>query len=166
LYLDEVHLLLLEKEFRPMFKYINTVVKYITQIVFLSATLPNPLLELLERFFKVVHNEIIRGSTTRGNISYNIIDKSSDNKPEVDILIDLLNNKIYPNLKSDEKVIIFTSTYKSVDFLSKHLQIPGYYSIKDKDDKSEILKDFTSNPRTRALIGTSALEVGLDIPHV
>jgi len=189
-YFDEAHLLILERDFRYILKYINTINNYIEQIVFISATLPNPLLNLLENKFNILNNTIIRGNTTRPNIRYNILEL---NKGETeasllkDIIIDL-NTK----LNNNDRVIIFTNTKKSCEYYSLLLNIPCYYS--DKKNKDEILDNFlnkkinnintnlanptnSTNPtktsnntntlnNNKYIIATNAIGVGIDYSHI
>ena len=71
IYFDKAHLIILE-EFRYIIKYLKNIIKYYNNLVFINATLPNRLLTLLELEFNISNNTIIKGSTFRVNISYNI----------------------------------------------------------------------------------------------
>ena len=165
LFLEEAHLLVLEESFRYTLKYISSILKYIEQLVFLSATLPNPLLDLLEAKFYLRTNRVIRGSTTRTNISY-ILRELKPKEQEIDILKKLLVDEVYSILKEGEKFLIYTNSTKKCISLEEKLGLPSYYSLKGSIEKEEILKDFTYNTTTQGLIGTSAIEVGLDISSI
>jgi superfamily II DNA helicase RecQ len=69
-FLDEAHLLVLEEDFRHLLRYIPDIIRFRQQIIFISATLPSCLLNVLESKFSLVQNHIIRGSTTRRNVIY------------------------------------------------------------------------------------------------
>ena len=139
--------------------------KYISQIVFISAILPQDLLTLLEDRFNINQNKIIQGSTTRNNINYNIISNFDNSKiTELTIVEQLLREKIYPNLRENDKAIIFTSTHNSVEYISKQFKILGYHA--KMENKAQVLEDFINKSANKVIVGTTALEVGLDIPGI
>lgn len=158
IYFDEAHLIILEENFRYIIKYINNIIKFKNNLIFISATMPNKLLTLLEEKFNIINNTIIRGSTSRINISYNI---QILNKNE-NILIKLktLFNSLLLKLKEKEKIIIFVTTEQACNTISKQLQIPCYYS--KLLNKEIILKDYFNNINIKAIVATNALGVGLD----
>ena len=53
--LDEAHLFIIEESFRPLLKYTTSILKYKIPILFLSTTLPNLLITLLETKFNIVN---------------------------------------------------------------------------------------------------------------
>ena len=71
LMLDEAHLLMIEEKFRLHLRNVTSVVQYSANVVFITATLPRALLQLLNTRFGISNfNSIIRGSSNRSNISY------------------------------------------------------------------------------------------------
>ena len=56
-------------------KYVNSLLQYRIPIVFISATLPVPLLKLVENEFLLPEeaNRVIRSNTIRENIEYRVV---------------------------------------------------------------------------------------------
>lgn len=160
-YLDEAHLLVLEEEYRYTLKHITTITKFKQQIVFISATLPNELLKILEKKFNIRNNIVIRGSTSRLNISYNVI--KLEGKPLIDVFLPLYY-KALSSLKENEKIIIFCPTKAICESISKELNISCYYS--NKENKEVILLNFKDNSSNKSIVGTNALGVGIDIRSI
>jgi len=162
IFLDEAHVLILENNFRYILKYINSLLKFRIPLVFISATLPNPLLNLLEKEFFLTpnNNKVIRAPTSRDNISYNIIYRDDKLKEEDNILniIDILRSK---GLSSSKKALVFINSTKKGLVLSKNLGLDFYYS--NNPDKDIILERFLEdNTKSLVLLTTSSLAIGLD----
>lgn len=69
--LDEAHLFLIATTFRLQLRDLITILQIKANIVFVTATLPQPLLFLLNKTFGFSHfNSIVRGSSNRSDISY------------------------------------------------------------------------------------------------
>ena len=162
IYFDEAHLIILKEDFRYIIKYINKIIKFKNNIVFISATLPNLLLTLLEAKFNITNNTIIRGTTSRANISYNIqyLNKNENIINKLKYLFNILLLK----LKDKEKIIIFTTTEESCNYISKQLDILKYYS--KLENKSQILNSYLTNNNNKAIVTTNALGVGLDYSFI
>ena len=165
IYLDEAHTLLLEVDFRPILNYISSIVKYKVKLVFLSATLPIELLNLLELKFNIKSNKVIKGSNTRNNIKY-IVKKLEKNSQELKELSNYIEIEVKPNIAlENKKAIIFTTSKAYADTISKYLNILAYYSGKDKGE--EVLARFlASNTTTPIIVATSAIGLGLDDPNI
>ena len=162
-FFDEAHLLVLEEDFRYVLKYIqDDLVHFQQQLVFISATLPDYLLNVLESKFYLASNQVIRGSTTRANITYHI--RFLNNQEAHMDVLRLLYQELRAQLVASEKIIIFCPLKRNCEFLSQELDIPCYYS--DKEDKELLLKRFQTDPQTNTIIGTTALGVGIDIAHI
>jgi len=161
-FFDEAHLIILEEDFRYILKFISNILRFKTNIVFISATFPNNLLTLLEDKFNIINNKVIIGNTSRVNISYNI--EFFDNNLKIITSLKELYLKLLKELKEDEKIIIFTSTVNNVKYISKELNIPGYYS--DLENKDIILNNYKINNNNKGLVGTNAIGVGLNIPNI
>jgi len=162
-YFNEAYLIVLEEDFRYILKFIPYILKYKTNIVLISATLPNILLNLLEEKFNISSiNHIIRGNTTRSNINYNIqfLNDKDNLINKLQELFNLLKSKLINN----QKIIIFASTIESVKYISKTLNIPCYYS--KLENKEEILNDFKNNNNTIALVASPAASVSINIPLI
>lgn len=166
IYIDEVHLFLLEKSFRLDLKYFTTIVKDRGNLVFLSATLPPSLLGILESTLGIKDkNLIIRGSSNREDIVYNRVLYRKDKDLET-TLRDTLNKIVEKDLDSRNKILIFINNIEEGKTLSRNLNIDYIYS--SKEDKDTILNSFlsTNDNSNRALLTTSILEVGLDLPSI
>ena len=161
-FLDEAHLLVLEEDFRYALKYIQEIVRFRQQLVFISATLPDCLLNVLESKFCLTGNQIIRGSTTRTNVTYSIrfLNRSETHLEVLQVLYQELVGRLAPG----EKIIIFCPSKDDCEFLSRELGISCYYS--NKEDKELILRRFESDPEVTTIARTTALGVGIDLPGI
>ena len=63
-------------------KYVNNLLQYRVPLVFISATLPIPLLRLIEQEFLLLKgvNRVIRLSTIRDNIEYRVVNTDGNLK--------------------------------------------------------------------------------------
>jgi len=162
IYLDEIHALLLESNFRPILKYINSLLKFKIPLIFISATLPISLINILNKefFLESKNNIIIRGPSTRSNISYNIIYNNSKLKEKENILniISIFKSK---GLNSTNKALIFINSTKKGLVLSELLNIDFYYF--NNSNKEKILNTFLElNNKSLILLTTSSLGLGVD----
>lgn len=165
IFLDEIHLFLLEENYRLKLQYLTTLLKYKANIVFISATMPNSLINLLETRFNIKNNNnIIKGDCNRNNISYNRI---YIQKYTIDIITKTIAN-IINNIESKDnninnKIVIFTTQIKQGLELEKRLGYKFIYS----NLKEEInIEELFNNINLRVIITTSILEVGLDIQSI
>ena len=126
---DEAHLLVLEEDFREQLKDIDKILKFKIQLVFISATLPINLLDLLELKFLLNNNLIIREETSRKNISY-IKVPIYPNNYFIDYIKEIIKKQIN-KLEDKEKIIIFCNNKEKVREIAKELRILYYYSSKD-----------------------------------
>ena len=76
----------------------------------------------------------------------------------------MLFKLLLSKLEEKEKIIIFTNTENSCNYISKELNILKYYS--KLENKTEILQDYLTNNNTKALVSTNALGVGLDYSSI
>lgn len=162
IYLDEIHSLILEANYRPILKYINSLLKFKIPLIFISATLPDSLLNILNKefFLSKEDNLIIKGITSRENISYNIVSYNSKLKEENNIL-DIIKIFKSKGLNSNNKALIFINSTKKGLALSKLLDIDFYYS--NNPNKETILSTFLEyNNKSLVLLTTSALGLGVD----
>jgi superfamily II DNA helicase RecQ len=162
IFLDEIHTLILEANYRPILKYINSLLKYRVPLVFISATLPCSLLGLLNKefFLEPKDNIIIQGPLNREDISYNItsINSKLDVKDNILSILKIFKAK---GLGPQRKALIFINNTNRGLVLSKDLDIEFYYS--NNPYKDSILKTFLEpNSKSLVLLTTSSLSIGVD----
>ena len=162
IFLDEIHTLILEANYRPILKYINSLLKFQIPLVFISATLPNSLLGLLNKDFylEAKDNIIIKGPINREDISYNItsIDPSLDLEGNINKVLDFFKRK---GLGPKNKALIFINNTNKGLALSSKLKIDFYYST--NPNKDLVLKRFLeNNTKSLVLLTTSSLSIGID----
>lgn len=167
--IDEAHLIITEELFRNKLNNIGTIVKDITQLILLSATLPDPILELLELEFSIkLTNKVIRTSTTRTNIKYIKLEINSL-KEAIELTKATINNYILPNLEEKEKYIIFNNNKAELLEIADYLNIPTFFSsnIKEiKDKKLELLEEFLTSTSIKGIASTIAAGLGLDYSYI
>jgi hypothetical protein len=113
-----------------------------------------------EFFLSTRDNIVIRGSSNREDISYNIILRNNKIKEEEDInnIIGILRSK---GLDSKNKALIFINSINKGLTLSSLLNIDFYYS--NNLNKDNILRIFLEpNNKSLVLLTTSSLGLGID----
>ena len=165
IFLNEIHLFLLEKDFRLHLKHLTTIIKYLTNLVFISATLPNSLIKLLEKEFSITNNNnIIKGNCNRNNISYKrIYYKEYSIETIISIIVNIINIIELTDNNINNKIVIFVNNIKQGKQLEKLLNYKFIYS--NIENKFE-LEELFNNLDLRVIITTSILEVGLDLQNI
>lgn len=162
--LDEAHLFLIEATFRVQLRNLITVLQYKADVVFITATLPRPLLQLLNTTFGIANfNSIIRGSSNRSDISYRrVYYRAKGDRDEV------VRETIRDIERGDDdvrnKVLIFVTNKKQGEDLAELLGTDTVYS--GKEDLQRIMREFIESKTQRSLVTTSVLEVGIDIKQI
>lgn len=162
--LDEAHLFLLERTFRLDLRDVASVVQYRANVVLISATLPRPLLQLLNRTFGIGQfNSVIRGSSNRSDISYRrVYFRAREDRDEAVCgtirAIDREDGDVA------NKIVVFVTSKKQGEELAERLHTDVVYS--GKDDLARILEEFIHSKTQRTLVTTSILEAGVDIRQI
>ena len=162
IFLDEVHALLLESNYRPILKYLDSLLRYKVPLVFISATLPEPLLRLLNKEFRLNTNDntVIKGPLNREDISYNIVNPDPK-KTEIENILNILSIIRAKGLGPKKKALLFINNTAKGKSLSKELDIGFYYS--NNPDKDALLEEFLRPTSDRLfLLTTSSLSIGID----
>lgn len=164
IYIDEIHLFLLEANYRLRLKYFSSLLKYKANLIFLSATLPTTLLKILETTLNIKGiNKVVRGNSNRDDIVYNRIYYKTNNE-ELLVLTNTLKEIEGRDKNLKNKILIFINNTKKGIELEDKLNLDFIYS--NKANKDNILRDFLNNSSKRAILTTSILEVGLDLPNI
>jgi superfamily II DNA helicase RecQ len=112
---------------------------------------------------------LIRGSTSRSNISYRSKEYDSSVEETQFLEIQEYVNHFLPRfVTSKDKILIFAFTVDKIKDLSKFLTCPCYYSELEADDKGAILDSFFTRQEDyyKVLVSSTSLEEGIDYPHV
>jgi len=165
--IDECHLLITSRSYRSIMYRIKEIFKYKVQFVLLSGTVPLYIEDQLQEEFPISSLSIIRGPTSRANISYNLRQYRSNEREE-----QFLEVKEYIEAYSlrfsgfEDKILIFCPSVAKVQALGRFLNYPIYYS--SLDNKEEVLQLYLSKKESsfQALVSTSSLEEGIDYPSI
>ena len=81
-------------------------------------------------------------------------------------LCNYIKLEVKPNIVlENKKAIIYTISKVYINTISKYLDIPAYYSSKDKGE--EVLVYFlSSNTNTPIIVATNIISLGLDNPNI
>ena len=160
IYIDEVHTIILEKNFRYIMKYVNNLLQYKVPLVFISATLPIPLLRLVENefFLQPGLNRIIRSNSIREDIEYRIVNVEGEIRPQT--IKSVVKRCQQRGLGPKAKAIVFVSNTTEGKDLSIKLNYPFYYA--SNPQKKEILDSFLTDDTVLVILATSALSLGVD----
>jgi superfamily II DNA or RNA helicase len=168
---DECHTILdASSSFRPELRTIgSSLARPGVQLVFLTATLP-PRDEA--EFWLLLHLDprravIVRGSTSRPNITYSV--HFADDQDDLDSTIERLCTLCQPTpgTAGPARTIIYCQQRLLADKLAEKLDCASYHSQSgdgDRDVRNSIVQQWieTSGP----IVATSALGAGIDIPDV
>ena len=158
--IDECHVILNNKStFRRRLSQLGDLVRFQSQIILLTATLPPRYQsELFNRLYiKESEVKIYRSPSNRPNIRYSVRLNQS-----IDQILDLIQQK--SNQYINDRLIVYTRTRDLANNLQKRLKWPVYYS--DSTRRDQVLRNFldTTNNNSR-IIATSSLGYGLDISN-
>jgi hypothetical protein len=138
-----------------------------TQFVFLTGTLPLIYEKDFKETLKLESLSVIRAPSSRREISYNTKVYSSLSKEgqleEVRSYVDSYRTKLS---SYKDKILIICPTIPSIIELGEAIGCPVYYAA--LENKEEVLNRFltTNNFYNIVLVSSSALEEGLDYPHI
>lgn len=167
IFLDEVHVLLLEQDFRPVLNFISTLLKFRVALVFITATLPKSLLKLLEKEFCLTkgQNQVLRASTVRKDISYNI--HYYNPKDDLQLTLARLENRLR-TLSSLEvqKGLLFVSSIEEGLKISREGGLLFYHAKLPKGRQDIVLQSFLEDISNSILVITSALSIGVDFSQI
>src|SRR5450755_1664198 len=121
----------------------------------------------LKEEFSISSLTIIRGPTSRLDISYNLRQLRSTQVEEQFLEVKEYIESSFSLLSSiKDKILIFCPSIAKVQALGKFLGYPCYYS--SLENKEEVLRLFLSNKESsyQAIVSTSSLEEGIDYPSI
>ena len=165
--IDECHLLITSRSYRSIMYRIKEIFKYKVQFVLLSGTVPLYIEDKLKEEFPISSLTIIRGPTSRLDISYNLRQLRSTQVEEQFLEVKEYIESSFSLLSSiKDKILIFCPSIAKVQALGKFLGYPCYYS--SLENKEEVLRLFLSNEESsyQAIVSTSSLEEGIDYPSI
>lgn len=160
--LDEAHLLLTHKSFRPIMGTLNWLGQRSIQLVLLTATLPINLVNRITTELSLSAPLVLRTTTERPNISINVT--VVDSHEAVKAAVTSTYQRIQQTGPND-RVLIFARSRAEVSVYSEELGIPQVHAEMDLEEIEAILAKFRSG-LVHAICCTSFLGVGLDVPDV
>lgn len=166
IYIDEAHTIITHRNFRYIMKHFTEINLFKLPLIFLTATFPKEIEYLLYQEMKIDNKSmIIRNSTARKNIKYMIYKQPDQNFNDKEYIQSFINNlRTRKLMVSTDKTIIFINNKQACEHLAKKLNCDYYHS--DVPNKEEIIKNFGTNPNKLILIGTSSIELGINILNV
>ncbi|KAG2737302.1 P-loop containing nucleoside triphosphate hydrolase protein, partial [Suillus brevipes Sb2] len=178
--IDEAHYALTSKHYRPCLLLVPHLRQLPLQIVACTATLPPATIPRFLQHFQMLSGatEIIRGDTTRKEISFNACtiiggqlsipsslrfrDAQKREQSYLKWLAGLLLN-----LPSADKILVFCQTKATAEGMAKASDTRFYHSELPDEEKKNTLDSFRAGTGTfRVLYTTSALSAGLDIRDI
>ncbi|TEB31756.1 hypothetical protein FA13DRAFT_1709657 [Coprinellus micaceus] len=160
--LDEAHLVLTHKSFRPVMDTLRWLGQKSIQTILLTATLP---VHLVNRLFDEISLSaplVLRTTTERANVSINVTVVDSDASVEEEVISTYNRTRAsHP----DGQALIFSRSRRSAEEYGRRLRIPHVHAEMEIEEIEAVLSDFRSGA-VPALSCTSFLGVGLDIPNV
>ncbi|MCL4361798.1 DEAD/DEAH box helicase [Candidatus Dependentiae bacterium] len=159
--LDEVDTML-DMGFINDIKHIISKLPQKRHSLFFSATIPNTIKDVMDRFLQDPVSISVKTRQSAQNVNQDIVKIDSQNK--IDVLHDLL---IKPEFK---KVIIFSRTKRNAEKLSRTLKERGFQVSAIHGDKSQAqrklaLSLFKDN-KVKILLATDVVARGIDIDDV
>jgi Helicase conserved C-terminal domain len=156
---DEAHLALLHKLFRPVMKTLQWAGQRDIQIVLQTATMPPSLEERMFHAFGLTTYKVCRTRTCRPNISYNVRRVDDIHKSLLELHGELRAK--YPT----DSIIIFCRSQDQTKHVAEILGLLCCHAGMTKLEVDSVLSRFRSG-EVRTVAATSLLGVALDIPSV
>lgn len=130
--------------------------------LFFSATIPQSLTQLMNRFLLNPVTVAVKSQSTSDNVNQDIV--RTEGKAKIDVLHDLLISESF------EKVLIFGRTKWGIEKLTKLLEDRGFkvasiHGNKKQSQRQRALELFKKN-RIQILLATDIASRGIDIPDI
>jgi superfamily II DNA helicase RecQ len=164
--IDECHVVLNRQyTFRKQMQQLGRLVTAGTQMILLTATLPpSEEMELYQRMhFSAVQVKMIRASTTRINVRYQVIKVEGSARQDDRDKAVLTHIQQRLDRTKTGKAVIYGNTVGKVKRIAQALGCNAYYH--DAAGKAIMLQDFMDG-KQRVIVATSALGMGVDIPDI
>jgi superfamily II DNA or RNA helicase len=177
---DEFHVLITQSDFRVMFPRLVTTIRLISvPFVGLSATIPEPYIDLIRLMMSSVTTTVIRSHTDRPNLRYRTYRLKHDTVDELDNELCRQIKGAWAGTVEDEtedetRFIVFTHSAKAADDFgdlvnkrSENLGIKAvvYHSRMDRDAKERAYRKWLDG-KAKLLVGTGAIGAGMDYQYV
>ena len=160
---DEAHLLVKHKSFRPCLNLLGFLGSLPISIVLLTATCP-PSLEssLFEKVGRVTY-QVLRQGTDRPEISQYMVKLDSSENQESVVAKRVLD--LERTLVGMERMLLFCNSREECDRMAGLLRWKSYHSDVPLEDRSKFMKMWKEGT-TIGLVSTSMLNCCLDYPSV
>lgn len=159
---DEVHLILLQQDFREAMLQLHFLGVLGVQVMLLTATLPVALQGQLFKHVGITAPLVLRADTSRANISYRV-DRVATREQVCERVVQIVERLLKE--PSAGKILIFCRRVAETTQYAKKLNIEACYAKLGEDKIAQILGNFRSGS-VKAIAATSVLGVGLDVPGV
>jgi len=159
IFFDEIHLIITQSNFRYIIKYVSEINLFRVNLIFLTATFPDKIQELIELKIKIQFNKLIRNNVTKNNIKYQIIELQRNQNEMIE-----LKNYIFTRLKEidiNDKIIIYVTTTNLCDYIAKELNYLKYYA--NFNNKKYHFDLFKNDSKNRLIVATNALNLGINL---
>jgi superfamily II DNA helicase RecQ len=160
--IDEAHLLSTHDHFRSVMDHIKWLGSLSVNLVLLTATCPPPCEKKLMERVGCVAYRVLRSPVSRPNIQYKVcqVFKNVD-----DVVVNLVKVIMEKHLGQRDVVIVFCLSRSDAEETAHRLGIPVFHSLCEERYLEEVLEGLRSG-KHRAVVATSLLSVGFDIPTV
>ncbi|KAG9392048.1 DEAD/DEAH box helicase [Carpediemonas membranifera] len=134
------------------------------QVLLLSATMPDDVLQITDKFMRDPVKILVRKDELTLDGIQQFFVPMDDESWKLDVLLDLYKNLIV------SKAVIFCNTKRKVEWLSEQLQglefaVSCVHSEMDQQARNDIMNEFRRGA-TRVLIGTDLIARGIDVQQV
>ena len=161
--LDEAHLFVTQ-DFRAEMKGALSLCRLGVPLTLLTATLPPYLQATLQGDLSLTYTTVvIRGDTRRPNLGYYV----HEFRTQKDALqaVGYCLKQATDAMGDEDRVMIFTLDVSEAKDVQKALEIPILHGSMKPEEKAEALETWRVTPKG-VIVGTSAMGVGIDHPHV
>lgn len=130
-------------------------------LVLMTATLPPSLEQPLFAKVGITSVVTVRAPTPRANISFRVVRAPS----KLELAVETVFHEAL-SYSSQNRVLIFCLTVREAEYYGRRFNIPACHSTLGFEEIGSILTRFREDPNTRAIVSTSILGVGLNIPTI
>lgn len=167
---DECQLAVIASSYRRDMIRVPLLRSIPVQFVYLTATLPPHVKDVLfqRHYLSQVHE--IRASTRRRNLRYGVLRLQCHQHDLIQVAADTVQRAWQQRFQGQHglhRAIVFTRSKAEADCLASLLSCASYHSeTGDVQDKARILTSWAAGSSSPFLVGTSGLGAGLDYPQV
>jgi superfamily II DNA helicase RecQ len=163
IFVDECHTIITEAGFREKLGSLKGLYRYAKPVILLTATLPARLERWLRKVMVAGDAEIIRASTVKRNIRYEVVTVGGRTMTVEDAVAERAGEMVAA-MTGDQKGIVYCRSMRACEELAAMLRCECHHSQMDEAAKTKALSTWADGKSaSRWITATTGLGTGIDI---